>query len=121
MPETGFSPAVLTPQINEPVRVTHERLKAKWEFSRTEREYHVVDFGQNLTGLVEMRIRGEKGQKMTIRHAETAGSERCILPGHPAYGKIRGYLYPKWRRSGADASLHLPWVPVFAVEGIEES
>ena len=32
VPETGFSPAVLTPQINEPVRVT------RWESLQTERE-----------------------------------------------------------------------------------
>ena len=30
-----------------------------------------MDFGQNITGLVEIRIRGKKGQKITVRHAET--------------------------------------------------
>lgn len=30
----------------------------------------LVDFGQNLTGLVELKVHGRKGQKIVIRHAE---------------------------------------------------
>ena len=31
---------------------------------------HLFDFGQNLTGWVEVEIYGDKGQKLTLRHAE---------------------------------------------------
>lgn len=78
VPETGFSPAVLTPQINEPVRVT-QRLEPVGIFTDGAGN-QVVDFGQNLTGLVELRIRGEKGQKVTIRHAELLDQKGVFYP-----------------------------------------
>ena len=49
VPEAVFHPTVLTPQLNEPVRVT-ERLKAKRVFTDSKGNI-LVDFGQNLTGL----------------------------------------------------------------------
>ena len=61
VPETGFSPAVLTPQINEPVRVT-QRLEPVGIFTDGAGN-QVVDFGQNLTGLVELRIRGKRDRR----------------------------------------------------------
>ena len=64
-----FDAEVLMPQVSEPVRVT-ERLEAKRIFTDP-RGNQVVDFGQNITGLVEIRIRGKKGQKIKVRHAET--------------------------------------------------
>lgn len=55
-------------QENEPVRIT-ERIPAK-EFIITPKGEKVLDFGQNLTGFVEVKIKGKPGQKITIRHAE---------------------------------------------------
>lgn len=78
VPEAVFHPTVLTPQLNEPVRVT-ERLKAKRVFTDSKGNI-LVDFGQNLTGLVEIRIRGEKGQKITARHAETLDQDGVFYP-----------------------------------------
>lgn len=78
VPEAVFHPTVLTPQLNEPVRVT-ERLKAKRVFTDPKGNI-LVDFGQNLTGLVEIRIQGEKGQKITVRHAETLDQEGVFYP-----------------------------------------
>ena len=78
VPEAVFHPTVLTPQLNEPVRVT-ERLKAKRVFTDSKGNI-LVDFGQNLTGLVEIRIRGEKGQKITVRHAETLDQDGVFYP-----------------------------------------
>ena len=66
--ESPFDPSVLVPQENEPVRVT-ERIAAKKIFTDPKGN-RLVDFGQNLTGLVELKIKGEKGQKVTVRHAE---------------------------------------------------
>ena len=104
VPEAVFHPTVLTPQLNEPVRVT-EHLKAKRVFTDSKGNI-LVDFGQNLTGLVEIRIRGEKGQKITVR---------------PADGKIRGHLYPKRGRTGFDAPLYISWFPVCCRGGNRES
>ena len=60
------------------MRVT-ERLKAKRVFTDSKGNI-LVDFGQNLTGLVEIRIRGEKGQKITVRHAETLDQDGVFYP-----------------------------------------
>lgn len=52
---------ILTAQENEPVRIT-EWVSAK-ELIVTPKGEKLVDFGQNLTGVVQMRVRGRKGQK----------------------------------------------------------
>ena len=78
VPGLEFDAAVLTPQVNEPVRVT-ERLKAERVFTDPAGNI-LVDFGQNLTGLVEIRIRGEKGQKITVRHAEILDKDGVFYP-----------------------------------------
>ncbi len=66
---TDFDKECIVAQENEPVRIT-ERIPAR-EFIITPKGERVLDFGQNLTGFVEVRIKGRPGQKITIRHAET--------------------------------------------------
>ena len=73
-----FDPSVLTAQVNEPVQVT-ERLAARCIFTDPKGNT-IVDFGQNLTGLVEIRIRGKKGQRITIRHAEVLDKDGVFYP-----------------------------------------
>lgn len=119
VPEAVFHPTVLTPQLNEPVRVT-EHLKAKRVFTDSKGNI-LVDFGQNLTGLVEIRIRGEKRPENHCSPCGDSGSGRCILPGHSADGKIRGHLYPKRGRTGFDAPLYISWFPVCCRGGNRES
>nr|WP_308629073.1 family 78 glycoside hydrolase catalytic domain [uncultured Eisenbergiella sp.] len=65
-------------QESEPVRITH-RLPAQKLIVTTQGE-RVIDFGQNITGLVEMRIIGKKGQKVTVRHAETLDKNGNFYP-----------------------------------------
>lgn len=60
-------------QENEPVKII-QRLPAK-ELIITPKGEKVIDFGQNLTGFVELTVNGEKGQKITVRHAETLDKE----------------------------------------------
>lgn len=55
-------------QENEPVRCL-QKLPVVKEFTTPKGE-KVYDFGQNLTGWVEVEIYGEPGQKLTLRHAE---------------------------------------------------
>lgn len=73
-----FDKAVLTPQESEPVRVT-ERIMAREVFTDPQGNV-LVDFGQNITGLVEVKIRGKKGQKIRIRHAETLDRDGVFYP-----------------------------------------
>lgn len=51
-------------------RVTaHERLSVK-EIIKTPKGETVLDFGQNMTGVVEFKIKGKKGDRVKISHAE---------------------------------------------------
>ena len=40
----------------------------------------LVDFGQNLTGLAEVKVHGQKGQKIVIRHAEVLDKDGNFYP-----------------------------------------
>lgn len=73
-----FDKSVLTAQENEPVRIT-ERISPK-EFIVTPKGEKLVDFGQNITGLVEVKVKGEKGQKIVIRHAEVLDKDGNFYP-----------------------------------------
>lgn len=73
-----FDKSVLTPQECEPVRIT-ERLAAQKVFKDSQGNV-LVDFGQNITGLVEVRIKGDKGQKIRIRHAEVLDKDGVFYP-----------------------------------------
>ena len=57
----------------EPVRIT-ERLKPI-ALIHTPKGETVLDFGQNISGVVELRINGTSGQKITLRHAEVLDRE----------------------------------------------
>ena len=60
-------------QLNEPVRCC-ETLKPVKAFHTPKGEY-VLDFGQNFTGFVSIEIDGERGEKLTLRHAEVLDKE----------------------------------------------
>ena len=73
-----FDASVLVPQENEPVRVT-ERIAPKRIFTDSKGN-QLVDFGQNITGLVELKVQGEKGKRITVRHAEALDREGAFYP-----------------------------------------
>ena len=73
-----FNKTVLTAQENEPVRIT-ERISGK-EIIVTPKGEKLVDFGQIVTGVVELCVKGEKGQKIVIRHAEVLDNEGNFYP-----------------------------------------
>ena len=76
--EVPFDKAVLEAQENEPVRIT-ERIALKEIFTDPGGR-KLVDFGQNITGLVELKVKGENGQKITVRHAETLDKDGNFYP-----------------------------------------
>lgn len=60
--------SILVAQENEPVRIT-ERREAVADFMTPAGE-RVIDFGQNMTGWVEVSVKGKAGQKLIVEHAE---------------------------------------------------
>lgn len=64
---------ILIDQQGEKV-VEHERVAAK-EIIITPKGETVIDFGQNLTGYVEFKIKGKKGERAVIYHAEVLDAQ----------------------------------------------
>ncbi len=73
-----FDKSVLTAQENEPVRIT-EKIPGK-ELIVTPKGERLVDFGQIVTGVVELHVKGEKGEKIVIRHAEVLDKDGNFYP-----------------------------------------
>lgn len=63
-----YPKSVLTAQENEPVRIVERRKPV--EKILTPKGELVLDFGQNMTGLVECCLNQKKGQRIVIRHGE---------------------------------------------------
>lgn len=63
----------LVPQEGVPV-AERERVPAK-AFFVTRSGDRVIDFGQNLSGYVEIRVCGKRGDRVKIRHAETLSKD----------------------------------------------
>ena len=58
----------LIPQVGE--WITEQERLSPVEIIRTPRGELVIDFGQNMTGYVEIRAKGRRGDRMVIHHAE---------------------------------------------------
>ena len=69
---------ILVAQENEPVRITR-RFPAR-ELIVTPKCEKVLDFGQNMAGIVEMKVQGQPGQKIVIRHAEVLDRDGNFYP-----------------------------------------
>ena len=54
--------------------IEQERLEAK-EIIITPKGETVIDFGQNMTGYVEFKVKGNKGETVTIEHAEVLDAQ----------------------------------------------
>ena len=63
----------LIPQVGKLIH-EHERIAPK-EFIITPKGERVIDFGQNMTGYVEVRIKGERGGRIVMTHAEVLDAE----------------------------------------------
>ena len=64
---------VLLATINEPVK-KHERFKPV-KFIKTPKGEQVIDFGQNLVGVVQMKVSGKSGDKIVLSYAEVIDKE----------------------------------------------
>ncbi|MET9503899.1 glycoside hydrolase family 78 protein [Streptomyces sp. NPDC006622] len=74
-----FDTGVLFPADSPPVRRTETLTPVAVTTSPTGRT--IVDFGQNLVGRLRIRVRGEAGRTVTLRHAEVLEEgELCTRP-----------------------------------------
>lgn len=71
--EPDPKPGRITAQESEPVRITR-RFPAKEKIITPKGEL-VIDFGQNMAGIVEVRLPHLTGEKLVIRHGETLDKE----------------------------------------------
>ena len=74
-PGTGIT-ARPTAQIDAPIRVERELTPAK--ITQPRPGVHVFDLGQNMVGAVRLKVSGEAGQKVRIRHAEVLNKDGTI-------------------------------------------
>ncbi|GGY97711.1 glycoside hydrolase family 78 protein [Streptomyces poonensis] len=75
----GFDTAVLFPADSPPVRRTEHVAPVAVTTSPTGRT--ILDFGQNLVGRLRIRVRGDAGRTITLRHAEVLqDGELCTRP-----------------------------------------
>ena len=81
--EHGFD--TLIGQENEPVRCLL-RMDAEKSFVTPKGEL-VYDFGQNLTGWVEVQISGKPGQILTLHHAESLDENGNFYTGNLSFAK----------------------------------
>ena len=81
--EYGYE--TLIAQENEPVRCLCT-LPVSREFTAPNGD-HLFDFAQNLTGWVEVKIHGKKGQKIVLRHAESLDENGNFYTGNLSFAK----------------------------------
>ena len=84
---------ILVATQNEPVK-KHETFKPVNIFITPKGE-QVIDFGQNLVGFVELKVKGEPGKTITISHAEVLDKKREFLYRKFTRGKRAGCIYFK--------------------------
>ena len=63
----------LIPQVGEDI--TEQERIAPMELIITPKGEKVIDFGQNMAGYVEVRIKGERGSKIVMTHAEVLDTD----------------------------------------------
>lgn len=73
-----FDKSILIAQESEPVRITKKLPALK--FLTSPKGEKIIDFGQNLTGFVEIKLKEKFGHKVTIRHAETLDKDGNFYP-----------------------------------------
>jgi alpha-L-rhamnosidase len=66
----------LVPKVNETVRVTQSLATRK--ITQPRPGVHVFDFGQNLAGVCRLKVRGRRGQKITLKFAEMLNPDGTV-------------------------------------------
>lgn len=82
--------AQLDAQPNEPIRVTEEL--APKSITEPAPGVYVVDFGQNMAGVVRIRVRGRAGQTVRMRFAEVLQDDGNIYRDNLRMESLGGHL-----------------------------
>ncbi|MBO6041333.1 MAG: family 78 glycoside hydrolase catalytic domain, partial [Oscillospiraceae bacterium] len=114
--EKGFE--TLVGQENEPVRCLM-RLDAEKSFVTPKGEL-VYDFGQNLTGWVELRITGKAGQTLTLHHAEALDENGNFYTGNLSFAKATDSYILNGREQTLRPHFTFHGFRYLWVEGLEE-
>lgn len=75
----GLHPAPagkLAPQILPPIRVVGELIPRSVVL--VHEGVHLIDYGQNPTGVVRLSVRGARGTTVTLRHSEVLGADGLV-------------------------------------------
>jgi alpha-L-rhamnosidase len=105
--EWAFDPGRLVAPDGPPVRRTEEIRPVHIGPSPTGRT--IVDFGQNLTGRLRIRVRGDRGRVVVLRHAEVLqDGDLCVRPLRGAAARDEYTL----RGDGTEE-----WEPRFTLHG----
>jgi len=84
--EPATSTAVLAPQPDEPVRVTgHQHVLKRTEPTPGA---FVYDLGQNMVGVVHVRLQGVAGQKVTLRYGEMLNPDGSLYTANLRSAKV---------------------------------
>lgn len=105
----GFD--TLIGQENEPVRCL-QMVPVVKEFTAPNGD-HLFDFGQNLTGWVEVEIYGDKGQKLTLRHAESLDENGNFYTENLSWAEGNRHLYVERRQADAAPSFYMARLPLY--------
>lgn len=68
--------AALVAQVDPPVRVDRDIRPIK--VTRIKPDTYIYDLGQNMVGVVNLRVRGKAGQVITLRHAEVLNKDGTL-------------------------------------------
>ncbi|GGL43346.1 glycoside hydrolase family 78 protein [Planomonospora parontospora] len=103
----GHDPALLVAPSGPPVRRIEQRDPVKIVSSPSGKT--ILDFGQNIAGRLRLRVRGEAGRTVTLRHAEVLeDGELCVRPLRAA-SSVDAYTL---RGEGVEE-----WEPRFTLHG----
>jgi alpha-L-rhamnosidase len=87
--------AALVAQIDPPVRTDREIRPIK--VSRTKAGAYIFDMGQNMVGVVRLRLRGKAGQVVTLRHAEVLNPDGTLYTDNLRTAKATDQYIAKGR------------------------
>jgi alpha-L-rhamnosidase len=98
----------LDAQMNEPIRVM-DTIKLI-SINQLKKDVWILDMGQNMAGWIQMRVKGNRGDKVTLRYAETLQPSGELYVANLRDAKVTDVYTLK---GGAEES----WHPVFVYHG----
>ena len=71
------------------------------------------DFGQIVTGVVEVHVKGEKGQKIVLRHAEVLDKDGNFYPETLRQAKSIDTFICNGEEQIFSTAFYIPWIPLY--------